>query len=792
MSDTDLLSQGYGFSGDNPLPLDAIVPAGELPDGSSVFEIATHQQAPLEPKPSDFYENIASKIEGARLEKMAQQLLDDIKQDIESRKEWETTITLVMKFLGIKIQEYRNVPFMMACASIDSSLLSALIRSYSDIKAECFPARGPVKDEVVGIPMPETEDKGERVKLFMNHYLTNMDEDYYSDSDRLVMILVFFGSAFRKVYQDPIKKRPLARFISPQDLIINQNTTSVLSSDRITHRMQLTRKEVLLQERSGDFLPSKLPEVSEQDIDETSPIKKFVDAVDGIKQDATENKSLFVYYESHVNLDPNEIEKKGRKSLRDGIPKPYIVTICTDTKKIVSIKRNWEEHDTETYERIESFVGYKYLPGFGMYGWGLAHVMGSNAITLTSILRQQIDAGTLKNFPGGLRKKGLKLENNDKAIGPSEFLEVETGEMPLQDCIMLMPYGEPSVVLFELMKFLKEQSEGLGAISNAKIPEANTQASTATTLALLEHNAKEQSNIILSFHNSLKKEFKLLFNLFGKYLPEEPYPFAVPGMESAIMKSDFDDRINIVPVSDPNLLTSTHRIIRAETILNIARGNPELHDMRELYHRVYQTLNVPDVDKILPPEQEVMPLDPITENMNIMNGKPVKAGIYQDHDAHDIVHDPLIEQLKAQGNEQAAAVAVSHKHEHQAFRYLIQMQMSMGMQMPNEQDLQNLEIQNEIAIKAAEVIQQQQKAAAEQQAQQLDPNAVMMADIEQRREASYLKNEESKLRSETDAYKAQLSFESEKAKISSSEAIAEDKNEVAMAIAEMKESNKIP
>jgi len=799
---------------------------------------------------SNFYANLAEDISEEKLSSIAARLLDDIKQDLESRSEWENTMTLGMKYLGFKVEEFRDVPFMRACSAVDATLSTALLHFYSTARAELFPASGPARSEIIGSPTPEVEDQGERVKMFMNWYLTVKDKDYYSDSERLIMFVGLMGCGFRKVYQDPIVSRPLARFIPPQDFIINNHATSINSSDRMTEVVFLSRKDVLLRQASGDFIDFDLPKLSDDNDEEKSKVSKSISKMEGVQTDAHENKSLFKFYESHVNMDIDDVEpkkKRGKVKNKDrDIPRPYIVTVCCVTKKVVSIRRNWKESD-DKYERIEHYVHYYYLPGFGIYSLGLSQIMGSNAITLTSITRQLVDAATLKNFPGGLRMRGMSIENNDKAVGPAEWLEVETGGMSLAECIMPMPYAEPSAVLLELRTQLKQDTATLVSTAETEIPEMGSNMPVGTTLALLEVANKLQSSILRSLHVSLGYELRLLFELFGEYLEEAPYPFAVPGKDTAIMKKDFNDKVSIVPVSDPNVLTSTHRLMRNEALLKLAQSNPEIHDMREAYHRMYQAMNVDNIDKLLPEKPKPMSIDPMAENMLMLAGKEITVKLFQDDDSHISVHHAFSQNPLVMGNPQVYATVLLHEQMHKSFKAfktifkqkktqeieqqiqqqmqpLIQQQMfmleSQGIpadaakqmlqqqmqpqleqmlqeqvakiqlpEIPDEQVQQLIadpEVQNMVAKQDAEAQAAEAKAAAEKAEQQLNPDKVMVMEIGQRREASHLKDEADKLKAETEAFKAQLKFESETAKTESQREIASEKHEVDIALAEHK------
>ena len=763
----------------------------DLPDGSSVFVVGEKAgDDKKSPADSDFYANLAEDLDDGTLNTLAETLLTDIKDDRDSRKEWEATCNIAIKYLGFKIEEFHNIPFVRCCAAFDTTLSTTLMNFFAMAKAELFPPSGPAKSMVEGYPTKEMDERGDRVQMFINLFLTTIDKSYYSDSDRLLMYVGLFGSAFRKVVMDPILGRPAPRFVKPQNLIINNYTTSLLDSTRITEEIFLTRKEVLIRQRDGIYREDSLPMTADDNNDMDSSVNKMIRRTEGVQESQSENKSLFKFYEVHVELEPSEVDdmygmpKKGKKIKKDNIPRPYIVEICEATKKIVSIRRNWEEED-KNFKRIECYVHYYYLPGFGIYSIGLAQLLGSNAIVLTDVLRQQIDAGTLKNFPGGFRQKGMRIENNDKAIGPSEFPEIETGGAPISDTIMLMPYQEPSSVLAQLRKDIKMDTMALGGASQQGSNNLASNTPVGTMLAQVEIQNRVPSTILKSLHDSLGYEFQLLKKLFAKYFSDEPYPFNVPGNHQNIMREDFSDNINIVPVSDPNIITTTQRVIVNEILVKMAQANPTIFDIREAYKRFLQSMKIDAIDKLMPEPQQIAPADPISENMSIINGKGVKAGIEQDHQSHIIVHSQVGQQLAQ--DPQKAALMQAHISEHQSFMYLIQMQQAMGQQMPQGDALRDPQIQNQIAMAAAHAAQQLQQQQQAQTTPPLDPNVVMLKDIEQRREASHLKHEEAQLRAETEAFKVQTQFESNKVKMDVDKELAREKNDVTLTIANMKQ-----
>jgi hypothetical protein len=775
---------------------------------------------------NDFYANLALDMDDGELNTLAAELMQEVK-----------TTNLCLRYLGLRIEEFRDVPFMRACAQIDSTMLQALIQAFATAWAELFPAAGPVKSSISGTPNNLIEDQGERVKLWMNYFLTQVDEGYYPDSEQLLWYVIFFGSAFRKTYIDPITKMPCSRMIKPMNFIVNPDCTNLLEATRQTHVFDLTRREVKIREEIGDFKAGTLPNASDSFDSDVSSITKSVRKIDGINPDNKDKRSVFTYYEIHVDLDPNLVEKgkyktgdKRHSRRNDAAQRCYIVTINESNKKVAAIRRGWEEND-EMCKRENFFTNYYYLRGFGIYGLGIAHLLGSDAITLTSITRQVIDATTLKMFPGGVRRKGMKMENNDKAVGPAEFIEMETGEMAIQDCLMLMPYSDPPPAALDLMDKIAEKSKAVAGTAEAALPDGAIHVSEGTTLAVLDVANKVQSTVLRSLHFALGTEFKIIFKLFGKCLPEEPYPFSVPGRETAIMRSDFNDLVNISPVSDPNVLTSTHRMLRSEALLKLAQSNPEIHDLREAYHRMYSSMNIENIDQILPPAPQPASLDPITENMLILSGKEVVASFGQDHESHITLHQGFhVEQKDV--NPPAYASAMSHIQEHKCLKIVeehfedivlktfsqkhpelmqdqqvLSMQKEQLMQLPEVQEVQQEimgtspkdlikmpEVQNIIAKQDAKQYAEEQKAKQEQEAQTpqpIDLSVVGMADVEQKREAAHLKSETDKLKVESESFKAQLKFEGEQAKIESQNEIAEDKNKVNLAIAQMKSPNPI-
>lgn len=765
-----------------------IINISDLPDGSSVYEFGEDDDDEEVPdRNGSFYENLADYLDEDVLTSVASNLLEGIDQDKESRQEWEQHIETGIKYSGSKMEGPKDSgPFISSCRAFDTTLSSAEMRYYATVKTELFPDGGPANTKTAGDSDAYLDDQSERIKLFMNYYLTQVDKEYYPDSERVIRWTSLAGSVFRKVYQDPILNRPIARFINPQDFIVNNNCVSILSSDRLTHVLHLSRKDILLRQMKGLYRDIDLPDYDD-DLDDNSVIKETVNNIQGISPQQTEKKSsLLTLYEVHCDIDLEEADSFTKKDdKRVEIPLPYIVTICATTRKIFSIYRNWKENDP-SFSRRNYFVQYNYLPGLGLYGYSLTQLLGSNAIALTSILRQLIDRGTLCNFPGGLRVKGMRLENNDKPIGPGEFLEVETGGLPLRDAISPMPYGEPSSVLRELRNDVIQQTASLASIAESAIAESNPNAPVGTTMMNLEVSNKLQSVVLSSFRESLSYELQLLFDLFGEYLPEGPYPFKVPGKEVSVMRQDFNDRVQIIPVSDPVLITGIQRNLQNQAVLQLAQAHPQFFNMKSVIEKTLQGLHVRDIESLMIQQEEAEPLDAGTEDANAILGKPVVAAMWQDDDAHIISHEDTVMRIP-----ETAVILNPHIATHKAQRFLKQLQQSLGYQLPPLEKIKDPEVQNMISFQIAQVALQRQ--AAEQQAQQeqtINPQQVMLMDIEQRQKAAELKFQEAQLKSETEAFKAQLNFETEKNKQQTERDLMEEKLDAEFEIQQLKMQEK--
>lgn len=746
----------------------------DLADGSKVFEVLKPEQEKEESYNYDFYRNLAEDLDDSTLAGLAEELLDEIESDKRSRAQWDKTTATGLKYLGFTVEEFRTVPFMNACSAYDTTLSSSLYSAWGIIRAELLPSSGPANAIVLGEENEILNQKSSKIKKMLNDYLTVVDKSYYPDCDIHFLYTAFMGNGFKKVWQDPIACRPMSRTIATADIYIDNNCTDALSSSRITHRIDLSRQDILLKQEAGEFLNVPLRQLND-DVSSDGSINNVINRIDGVTKDQIENKNLFDYYECHTTRYIKGIE--GAPKIKEEFPCPYIVTMDVLNRKVVKIIRNWKEGDNN-YKRKESFVHSKYLPGFGLYGYGILQLLGSNAVVLTSILRQGVDAATFSNFPAFIKMKGLKMENNDKLIGPGEAHDIESGgAVRIQDAIMPLPYKGADPTLMALRQQLRDESRQPAGVAETQISDKHTEAAMGTILALMEKATIVQSSVMRCLHHSFSQELQLIYECFRNHMTDEPYTFKLKGETVTISKQDFDDSVRIVPVSDADIDTNTQRALKAYGQLQIAERFPQYHDMKEVLRRVYTSLNVQEIDKILIPEKEAIPLDPITENMNCLMGKPLKVGMYQNHKAHRITH--------ANGPCADKPEMMAHDQEHAAMEYLLEIQQIMGINLPPiEQIANNEELQNQIAMAAQEA----SKVLAEQRQSQQDPTPqqVLIMDIEQRDRAAKLKNEEVQMKVEADSAKAGLQFQSEMAKLEAQVEMAEEKNDKDLEIAEMK------
>lgn len=701
----------------------------EMEDGGVEVDFDPETDVPEE---AEHDANLALYMDDMDLNTLGETLLSGVEEDRQSRGDWEATMSQGIKLMGLKIED-RTTPFNGACGVYDPLLAEAVVRWQAVACGELMPAGGPVKTQVIGVANESLDAQSSRVQQFMNLYLTELAPEFYEEFDQMLFWLPLVGSTFKKVYQDRLLGRPVSRFVLPDNFIASYGTTDLATSPRFCHITPMTKRNFRLAQLAGVYRDIDLGDPQADDSSQT-PIQAEVDGVQGVEPGA-EGTQEYRIYEVYADLNLVGFENE------DDIPLPYIVTIEEGTRKVLSIYRNYEENDP-TYERQDHFVHYKFMPGVGFYGLGYAHLLGNSAKTATSIRRQLIDAGTLNNFPGGLRVKGMRIDDNNIGIGPTEFREIDTGGLPIQNAIMTMPYKEPSQVSLELLRETYEGARNLANTAEIAVGEGRQDAPVGTTVALMEAATRLQSATLKRAHKAFSRELKLIADLFGKYLPDEPYPFPVRGGMAAIMREDFSNNIDVIPVSDPNISSSAQRMMRAEALLRFATQQPDQHNIREAYRQMYVEMGIPDekINLILAPErQQPRPLDPLTENQNAIMGLPLVAGPYQDHDAHIASHAPI-----AQDNPPLQA----HINEHLALKMRIQVEQMIGQPLPPPGVPLPPEVENQIAIMVAQAMQQLAPMYKPQ------PEVDQMAQVEMQK--LQVKEADSKRDAEVEMAKAQI------------------------------------
>jgi hypothetical protein len=717
----------------------------EMDDGGVEIDFEPQEDLPEE---AAFDANLALYMDDMDMNALGEMLLSGVEEDRQSRGDWEATMTEGIKLMGLKIEE-RTMPFKGACGVYDPLMAEAVIRWQAVAAGELLPAAGPVKTQVIGVANEQLDAQASRVQQFMNLYLTELAPEFYEEFDQMLFWLPLVGSTFKKTYQDRLLGRPVSRFVLPDNFIASYGTTDLATSPRFCHITSMTRRNFRLAQLAKVYRDVDVGD-PQDDGSEQTPIQAQVDGVQGVEPGA-EGTEEYKIYEVYADLNLSGFEND------DGIPLPYIVTIEEGARKVLSIYRNYDEADP-TFQRKDLFTHYKFMPGVGFYGLGYAHLLGNSAKTATSIRRQLIDAGTLNNFPGGLRVKGMRLDDNNIGIGPTEFREIDTGGLPIQNAIMTMPYKEPSQVSLQLLQETYEGARNLANTAEIAVGEGRQDAPVGTTVALMEAATRLQSATLKRCHRAFSRELKLIAGLFGKYLPDEPYPFPVRGGMAAIMREDFSNNIDVIPVSDPNISSSAQRMMRAEALLRFATQQPDQHNLREAYRQMYVEMGVPDekIELLLAPERaKPMPLDPLTENQNAIVGMPLIAGAYQDHDAHIAAHAPI-----AQDNPALQA----HINEHLALKMRQQVEQMIGQPLPPPGMPMPPEMENQIAVMVAKAMQQLAPSYKPQ------PEVDQMAQVEMQK--LQLRDADSRRDAEVEIAKAQMEAQTDAANRTSREKIA--------------------
>ena len=674
-------------------------------------------QAPMQSQMS-FDANLVDFINENTLQKISNDLLDAIETDKQSRSEWEKTYTDGLKYLGMKFDEMRSQPFEGSSGVVHPILAEAVTQFQAQAYKEMLPAKGPVKTEIVGARTIETENQAERVQEFMNYYIMNEMDEYDPELDQMLFYLPLAGSCFKKIYFDFVLNRAVAKFIAPEDLIVPYEAADISSAERITHSISMSANEIKKQQVTGFYANVDIGSGSyTEDMDD---ISEAIDEIQGISPSYKENRNRTVY-EVHTVLDIEGFEDLDQQGVPTGLKLPYIVTIEEDSQKVLSIRRNYRENDL-LKNKINYFVQYKFLPGLGFYGLGLSHMIGGLSKASTSILRQLIDAGTLANLPAGFKARGMRIRDEDDPLQPGEFRDIDTTGGSLRENLIPLPIKEPSNVLMQLLGILVDSGKRFAAIADMNVGDMNQAMPVGTTVALLERGTKVMSAIHKRLHYAQRIEFGLLAKVFSEYLPPV-YNYQIGSGAQEVKQIDFDDRVDIIPVSDPNIFSQSQRVTLAQELLQMVQSNPEIHGpmgIYEAYKRMYAALGVDNVDALLqpPPDMTPKPVDAGQENAGLLLGQPAQAFPEQNHQAHLEAHKSLFLTSIVKESPQVQALIISHCMQHLQF---MAMQMAQE-QMPPEmqQQIQQIQAQmQQVSPQEAAAIQQQIQMIMEQFSSQI-------------------------------------------------------------------------
>jgi hypothetical protein len=683
----------------------------------------------------EFDSNLAEFMKEGDLQKVASDVMEMVEADITSRKDWADTYVKGLDVLGLRYDEVTE-PWDGACGVFSTLLTEAAIRFQSESIMETFPAAGPVKTQIIGQFTPEIEEAGKRVKADMNYQLTDKMPEYRSEHERALWGVALAGSSFKKVYYDPSLERQVSFYVPAEDVILPYGVTNIRRTDRLTHIMRKTKNDVKKLQVSGFYRDVDLgePYASQTDIEKAKAQKEG--------QEPTKDERYQIC-EVHIEYDLPGYEEE--------LPLPYVITIDKNTNKVLAIRRNYKEDDPQKRAR-QHFVHYMYIPGFGAYGFGLIHIIGGYATAGTMLIRQLVDAGSLSNLPGGLKARGLRIKGDDTPIAPGEWRDVDVPGGAIRDNILPLPYKEPSQVLLALLNQITEEARRLSGMADMKISDMSSQAPVGTTLALLERQLKTMGAVQARIHAAMKEEFKLLKEIIREYTsPDYSY---VPQDGTPQVKAEDYDIVEVIPVSDPNASTMAQRVVQYQAALQLAQGAPQLYDMPRLHRQMLDVLGIPNADKLVPLPDDQKPKDPITENMNVLKGVPLKAFIYQDHQAHITAHmtflqDPSIMQTIGQNPmaQQMQGAMMAHVAEHLGFRYRQEIEQRVGAPLPGPDqevsEAEELAMAKYVAEAAQQVLQIHQAQAAQQQAQavaqdplvQLQQQELQIKMMEQQRKA---------------------------------------------------------
>ena len=704
----------------------------EIEDPEAVAIHAGDIEIQLKPEKEtaeDFDANLAEYMDDGDLSGLAEELVGDFDKDTMDRRDWIKTYVDGLKLLGLNYEE-RTEPWQGACGVFHPMLTESVVRFQSEAMMETFPAMGPVKTQIVGAVDLLREEAAARVREDMNYQLTDVMTEYRPEHEKMLWSLPLAGSAFKKVYFDPSKGRQVAVFIPAEDIVVPFGASSIEDAERVTHVMRKTENEVIKLQEAGFYVDVDLGEPG-YELDDIEKQKAEETGMSATQDDR------FRILEMHVNIDLVGFEHTDKKGRETGIALPYVVTIEKTSRTILAIRRNWYEDDV-LHTKRQHFVHYQYIPGFGFYGYGLIHLIGGYAKSATMLIRQLVDAGTLSNLPGGLKSRGLRIKGDDTPIQPGEFRDVDVPSGSIRDNILPLPYKEPSQVLMALFQQIVTEGRAFASSGDMNVSDMSTNAPVGTTLALLERTLKVMTAVQARLHYAMKQEFKLLKVIIADYTPDE-YDYKPEEGNRKAKKSDYDST-EVIPVSDPNAATMAQKIVQYQAVLQLAQQAPQLYNLPLLHRQMIEVLGIKNANKLVPVEEDAVPTDPVQENQNLLMGKPVKAFIEQNHEAHIQAHmsaiqNPKIQQLM-QMNPQAPAImaaAMAHINEHIAFEYRKQVEMTIGHPLPGEEQNKHMppELADQIAMATAQASQQllqrdQQQAQQKQNQQQMQDPIIQM------------------------------------------------------------------
>jgi len=729
----------------------------EQPEGLPEVEVEGEETVEERPQ-DDFNANLAESMDERTLKQMASELIDEYKKDKLSRKEWEDAYIKGLDLLGTKYQEVTK-PFKGASGVTHPLLAESVTQFQAQAYKELVPSDGPVRTQVIGLQTPATEQQADRVKDYMNYLLMEEMEDYTTDMDQMLFYLPLSGSTFKKVYYDALLDRPVSKFVPAEDLVVPYFASDLKDCERITHVIKMTQNEVIKKQAAGFYRDIELIESNSEPDD----VQKKLNQLEGIKR--TGDDYLHNILEMHVDLNLDDYENFDDKAKKIKIP--YLVTIDEGSGEILSIYRNYKPNDI-TYSRTEYFVHYKFLPGLGFYGFGLTHMIGGLSQAATQSLRQLIDAGTLKNLPAGFKSRGIRVRDDDQPIQPGEFRDVDAPGGNIRDQFFNLPFTEPSVTLYNLLGFVVQAGQKFAAITDSNIGNDVQNRAVGTTVALMERGSRVMSGVHKRCYYAMRLEFKILARICGESLPPE-YPYDVYGGPRQIKAADFDNRVDILPVADPNIMSMAQRVTLAQTQLQIAQSNPQMHNLHEAYRRVYEALGTKQIEAILkPPPKQPEPQDPAKENARALQMKLLTAFEFQDHDAHLAAHMAFMQSRMVQINPQVYALLQSHISDHVSFKAKAEVKQ-MLMENPEmaamaQQDPQQFEImyEAEVAKVAARITQELVQSEMQANAGKQDPLVkIKQQEVDLRAMDLQRKAEETRFKAEQEQMKeaARLDFE---------------------------------